>query len=448
MVWALAVTETVNYGVLLYAFAVFLTPMRRDLHASLGQLSGAFSLSVAVAGVLGPIAGAWLDRHGARALMTAGSLVAGFTVAGWSEVRSLPELYATFVGVGVASAAVLYDSAFALVNTWFRRDRNAALLTITMVAGLASTIFLPSTQALVSGLGWRHALWVLAMLCVLTALPHAILLRRHPSDVGHTPDGGALSRTDPTAPPPSTRPSPATPRPTPHEATAEFSPAATLTHPHGRPHFRDPDLLAALRQPPVRWLTVSTVTLSTAVTVVIVYLVSYLRATGYSPAAAATGAGAIGVLSVSGRLALTAFARRLRLARITAVMLGGQVAGIAALIWMPRPVGLVVFVLAFGAGFGVMTIARAALLGDYVAVGVFARVSGIQAMLSDAGRIAAPVVAGVVIGAAGYHAVLAGVAVMSAVAGAALLRADLQDRRRYPYQGPRVEPSDPVRDGS
>src|SRR4051794_25679086 len=189
MVWALSVTTTVSYGVLLYAVSVLLPPMRRDLHASLGALSGAISLSIAVAGLLAPFVGAWLDRHGARALMTAGSLVAAASVAGWSQARSLPELYLAFAGIGVASAALFYDSGFAVINTWFDRDRHAALLTLTVVAGFASTVFLPTTQALIDATGWRDALLVLAGLCGATALPHVLLLRRRPGDHG-TPSTG------------------------------------------------------------------------------------------------------------------------------------------------------------------------------------------------------------------------------------------------------------------
>src|SRR3954464_2970731 len=163
--------------------------MRRDLHASLGALSGAISLSIAVAGLLAPFVGAWLDRRGARGLMTAGSGIAALSVIGWSQARTLPELYLAFAGIGVASAAVFYDSAFAVINTWFDRDRHAALLTVTVVAGFASTVFLPTTQALAAAVGWRDALLVLAALCALTAVPHAVVLRRHPADHGYVADG-------------------------------------------------------------------------------------------------------------------------------------------------------------------------------------------------------------------------------------------------------------------
>ena len=402
MVWVLAGTTTVNFGVLLYAFSVILPAMRRDLHASLGELSGAVSLAIAVSGVLAPLAGAWLDRHGARALMTVGSIAAMVSVAGWSRADSLPALYLAFTGIGIASTAVLYDAAFAVVNTWFDRDRNAALLTVTVVAGLASTIFLPTTQGLIDAVGWRDALLVLAVMCGLTAVPHAVVLRRRPGDHGFAPDG--------------------------REAAAGASPAPEVQHAHGMLHLRDPLLRHALRLGSVRWLTASTVAVTTGVTVVIVYLVSYLHDRGYTPTEAAVGAGAIGVLSVTGRVVLTAMARRLRLARVAALMVAGQVAGVLMLMLLPRPWGLVLFVLTFGAGFGVMTIARAALLSDYVPGPVFARVSGVQALVVDVGRVVAPVSAGWLIAATGgYRSMLVAVMACSAFAAWALVMADRQD---------------------
>ena len=401
MVWALSVTTTVSYGVLLYAVSVLLTPMRRDLHASLGALSGAISLSIAVAGVLAPLVGAWLDRHGARALMTVGSVVAAASVVGWSQARNLPELYLAFVGIGLASAALFYDSGFAVINTWFDRDRHAALLTLTVVAGFASTVFLPTTQALVDSIGWRDALLVLAGLCGATALPHAALLRRHPGDHGYAVDGTEIDAL------------PATPAS--HQGEQWL-------------RLRDPELRGSLTAPTVRWLTVSTVAVTAGVTMIVVYLVTYLQSRGYSPSTAALGAGGIGVMSVSGRIAFTRLARRLRLARVAATMLVGQLIGIGMLSWLPRPWGLIVFVVSFGSAFGVMTIARPALLGGYVAPHVFARVSGVQAMLTDVGRIAAPVTAGALIAwTGGFGAMLVAVTVCSAVAAFALLRADGYD---------------------
>src|ERR687896_717903 len=122
-------------------------------------------------------------------------------------------------------AATLYEPALATLARWFERDRPRAVLLVTVAAGFASTIFLPLAAWLVDRVGWRPALLVLAgILAVATVLPHALLLRRRPEDLGLLPDG---------APP---------------GAGAEPSRPAAV---------RDVRLDEALRDPAFWWLTVA-----------------------------------------------------------------------------------------------------------------------------------------------------------------------------------------------
>jgi MFS family permease len=393
MVWGLAVTETVSYGVLYYSFAVFLVPMREELGASSAALSGALTLALALTGLGALVVGRWLDRFGARWLMTAGSLLGGASVVAWSQAQNLVQLYAAFAGIGLASAAVLYEPAYAVINTWFRRDRAKALLTLTVVAGFASTIFLPTSQFLIETQGWRSALLVLAAVVAACAVPHALLLRRAPADLGLAPDGRPdLPPSDAVRVPPST----------------------------------DGDLSAygstgsATRGPAVRWLTLSTALQMLANAAVSVFLVAYLLETGVAPGPAALAAGGLGALSVTGRVVLTVLAARMGIGRVTAAMVAGQALGVAMLFTLPQPAATVVFVLLFGVGFGVLNIARPALLGQYVPAGVFASVSGHQALAGQVGRVVAPVAAGALITAFGYGAAFSAIAAC-ALASAALL---------------------------
>lgn len=394
MVWALAVTETVSYGVLYYSFAVFLVPMREEFGASTAQLSGALTLALALTGLGGVVVGRWLDRFGARGVMTAGSLLGAASVVGWSQAQTLVQLYVAFTGIGLASAAVLYEPAYAVINTWFSRDRAKALFTLTVVAGFASTIFLPASQALIDGLGWRPALLVLAGVVAACAVPHAVLLRRSPSDLGLVPDGR-----------PQDDPGPSTPAPGP-PAEEDLSP------------YRGAG--AAWRRPAVRWLTLATALQMIANAAVSVFLVAHLLETGAPPGMAAAAAGGLGALSVTGRVVLTVLAARLGIGNVTAAMVAGQAVGVAALLLLPQPAATVVFVLLFGVGFGVLNISRPALLGSYVPAGVFATVSGSQALAGQFGRVVAPVTAGALITAFGFGVAFAGVAAC-ALAAAVLL---------------------------
>src|SRR5690606_39240509 len=139
----LAVTQTVGYGVLFYAFSVLLTPIAVDLGASTAAVAGAATVAILVGATAGIVAGRWLDRHGGRAIMTAGSVLGVAAVLAWSQVQTVGQLYAVFGLIGVASAGSLYEAAFAVVFAVAdggRRDRM--VLAITIVAGFASSIFM------------------------------------------------------------------------------------------------------------------------------------------------------------------------------------------------------------------------------------------------------------------------------------------------------------------
>ena len=182
IVGALAITQTVGYGTLYYGFAVFLVPLAADLKTSTTAVTGTFTASVLASAALAVPVGRWLDRHGGRALMTAGSLAGTLLLVAWSQVQTLGQLYAVQIGLGVASAACLYEAAFAVIIAWHTPGRRStALLTLTVVAGFASTIFLPLTGWLVHQHGWRTALLILAVVQgLLTTPPHAIVLRAAP----------------------------------------------------------------------------------------------------------------------------------------------------------------------------------------------------------------------------------------------------------------------------
>lgn len=400
MVWALAGTTTVSYGVLYYSFAVFLVPMREELGASTAQLSGALTLAMALTGLGAIVVGRWLDQWGARWVMTASSLVGASAVVAWSQAQNLLQLYLAFVGVGLASAAVLYEPAYAVINAWFRRDRPKALLTMTVVAGFSSTIFLPTSQLLIEALGWRTALLVLAGMVAGCAVPHAVLLRRTPVDLGTVPDG----RTEA----PTTDPDP--------------SPDDTYLPDTELASYRGAGVI--WRHPALRWLTLATALEMLVNAAVAVFLVAYLLESGAPPGLAAAAAGGLGVLSVAGRVVLCVLARRLGIGRVSAAMVTGQAVGVVALLQLPQPMASVVFVLLFGAGFGVIHVARPALLGSFVPAGVFASVSGHQALAGQVGRVVAPISVGALLTGFGYGLAFTAIAGCALAAAAFLVAAE------------------------
>lgn len=395
----LAVTETASWGVLYYAFAVFLVPMQEELGWSQPALTGAYSLGLLVSGLAAPLVGRWLDRHGPRGLMTIGSIVGAALLLVWASVEDLLIFYLVWVGIGLAMAATLYEPAFAVLAKWFERGRARALLLVTLAGGLASTIFLPLSAWLVEAQGWRGALFALAaILALLTILPHALVLRRRPEDLGLLPDGIGPTRL-------------------PQEETvrAPDEPRAEL---------RSVPLGAALRGMPF-WLLVGALSLGTlSQAAMYVHLIPYLAEKGYGLGSAATLTGLIGASQVLGRVVLTFLEDRLPRDAMMAGIFALQAAALVVLIWSRNPLGVLMFVLPFGAASGAVTISRALAVADFYGPAYYASIGGVVGMFVTGARTLAPVGAGVMSAALGSYApVLWTLAFGSALAAIAMFMA-------------------------
>src|ERR687889_856037 len=86
--------------------------------------------------------------------------------------------------IGPAMACTLYEPAYVTIDQWFAgRNTGTAIGVLTLVAGLSATIFIPLTQWLIEGMGWRNATLVLAavLLTVVGSLA-LVLLRDRPRE--------------------------------------------------------------------------------------------------------------------------------------------------------------------------------------------------------------------------------------------------------------------------
>jgi MFS family permease len=344
-----AITQTVGYGCLYYAFAVLLHPIAAALDASTATVTGALTLAVLTWAAMAVPVGRWLDRHGGRALMTTGSLAGVALLVAWSRVQTVWQLYVVFAGLGVAMAMALYEAATAVIVSWFDPARRAtAVLGMIAVAGFASTIFMPLTGLLEQAYGWRTTLLVLAGVYGAIAVPlHAFVVRR-PSG----PAPGALRST---------------------------------------PAQRRARVRAALRDVRFWCLATAFVAHSAAMSAMTVHLVGFLVHSGHPATFAATVAGLLGVLSVTGRLLLTAAQRRFPLHTIVAAVFVVQAAAALTLPWLgDSRSGAVVAVTGFGLGFGVASLATPGLLAGRYGTTAYATIAGTLATPVTIARAGAP----------------------------------------------------------
>jgi len=326
-------------------------------------VTGAFSLGLAVSALAALPVGRWLDRRGPRVLMTAGSCLGTVLCLTWARVESLPALYVVWFGMGFVMAATLYEPAFAAVVAWFPTGgRDRALLTLTLAAGLASTIFMPIEAWLLGRVGWRTAITLLAIVLGAVTIPLHALVLRHP--------------------------------------LGEREPARGAT---GRPQPASFTLGAAARTPVFWVLSVAFVVGNFATVSVTVHLIPYLADRGYAPALAAMMIGWMGAMQLPGRLFFVPVATWLGPRWVTAGVFATQAAALAQLPLVPRLPTLVPFVMMLGAANGMSTLARASSIAQIFGARHYGAISGAVALGANGARAVGPVGASLLVVALGSY---------------------------------------------
>ncbi|MGV2433628.1 MAG UNVERIFIED_CONTAM: MFS transporter [Anaerolineae bacterium] len=358
---ALAITETISYGVICYSFSVFLTSMEAELAWTRTEITGRFSLALMISGLMAYPVGWWVDRHGARGLMSAGAVGATALLIALSRVQTLPMYYLIWVGLGVCAEMLWYEPAFTVLAVWFRERRSQAMAIVTFTAGLASTIFLPLATYLLTQLGWRGATFALALLLGAVNLPlHALILRRRPSDLGLLPEGHALP-VDRTLPP---------------------------AHTHGM-SVRD-----ALRTPTYWQILLAFGLAGSAMSATRVHFIPLLVANGTNATAAASIAGLIGLMQVAGRVIYTPLERRFAFQRMAIIVFGMLMVSVVMLLAGTSMVWVFAFVGLYGMAVGAITLVRPSFLAELYGSAHYGQISSIQSALLTPLTTLAPVGAG------------------------------------------------------
>ena len=400
IVLALACTETISWGVLYYTFAVLMPSMEAELGWSRVAMTGAFSLALLLAGLAAPLFGRWLDRRGARVLMTLGSCLATALLFAWARVADLVTFYLIWAGLGLAMAAVLYEPSFVVVMAWFDRQRVRAMSIVTFVAGFASVIFIPLASYLARTQGWRAALVLLGLILGVGTIPlHALLLRRRPQDLGLLPDGAGAAATD---------------------ERLRAAPVRSL------------DLRAALRDQAFWWLTAAFTLSALAAVAITIHIIPFMLDRGYSAGFAAGTASLIGAMKFPGRLLFAPLESRMARRWIAALLALLQTLALLLLVIVPSAAGALAFAALFGAANGAITLARPALLAEYYGPAQYGSISGVLALFLAGAQALAPIGAGVLYAGFGsYTPVIWILAALSLVSVAAVSQARVHGGMKY-----------------
>lgn len=382
-IFALGCGQLINWGVMYFAFGVLLVPLEQYLNEPRWLVAGAFSLSLLVSAFAAPAIGRLADRGQGPAVMQAGGLIASALLIGWAAWPSLISTYVVWALLGLCGAAILYEPVFAIVGRAFSdpAGRMRAIATVTVMGGLASSVFLPGTAALTERLGWRGAAIAIGVLIAVSTLivwriafgdlewsaqtiREAIL-----SDAG---DGAAVSLANL------------------NRFAAVFAVSAIVN------------------------------------SAVASNMVAALIDGGFAPTPAASIAGLFGVMQLPGRLLMTRPAFTPGPVALITGSFAFQVAGLTALM-VHSTTALVAGVILFAIGAGLTTLARPYLVLQAYGPERAGHANGVIARAQQIARAAGPVSAAAAAGTTGYPVVFGALAALL-VAATAFIRIDSTKR--------------------
>ena len=179
VVWALGVTQVIGYGSLYYAFGVLAPDIAAEFGWPREWLYGALTAALLVGALVAPIAGSLSDSIGAARVMTFGSLGAAASLAICALASNAVVFLLGLVAIEIASAFVLYSTAFAAMAQLSERGSRQAITHLTLIAGFASSIFWPLTSFLNAGVSWQTVYLIYAGVNLAVCLPLHLWVSAH-----------------------------------------------------------------------------------------------------------------------------------------------------------------------------------------------------------------------------------------------------------------------------
>ena len=364
---AIGVGQLVNWGVLFFAFGALLVPVEAALDAPRWMVTGAFSLGLLISAIAAPAVGRIADRGQGPVVMQAGGFIAAGLLLLWAAVPTLPITYLVWAGLGGCMAATLYEPVFAIVGRAFddAETRLRAIATVTVMGGLASTVFIPGTALLVEQTGWRITVIVLALVLVLTTSLVTWLAFR-PLRVSTSDLHDAIFR----------------------DAGTRGSPAPMLA----------------------RYVAVFSIS-SVVNSALAANIVAALIERQLSPARASVIAGLFGVMQLPGRVLMTNRSFAPRPVPLLVVSFALQIAGLMTLM-LHEEAASWLGVMLFASGAGLTTLARPYLVLHVYGADRAGQINGMIARGQQLARAAGPVSAGAMAALTGYGKVFAALSLL------------------------------------
>ena len=161
--------QLINWGISFYMPGTFAGAIAADKGWSSPQIYLGLTLAMLIMAAVSPLVASLLARFGGRLVVTSGTLLIAASCAMMAWSPSLVGWYGAWLLTGVGMRLSLYDALFAAVVNLYGQQARKTISQITLAGGLASALFWPLGEALLTVMSWQDALRVYALFGLLSA---------------------------------------------------------------------------------------------------------------------------------------------------------------------------------------------------------------------------------------------------------------------------------------
>ena len=348
-------------GAFFYGFSALFDPIIEEFGWSRALTSVAFALQQGESGIAAPIVGVLVDKMGPRRIVIVGGVIygVGFLLLGY--IDGLWMFYMMFLVISVGSSGCNPIVTYIAAAQWFRRKRGRSMGIISLGSAF-SGIMVYLLVVLISQFGWRTTVQVLGIASWAVILPLALVFRHRPEQYGLLPDGDVAGTNSPV-----------------YSKRTEVD-------------FRFKEAVSTR----TFWYLGAVFTLCTLVHgAVISQLISALKLDGnVSLTVAGAAAAGVPLFSVIGRLGMGSLSDFVDKKTVVVASLAIQAIGLLLLANLATPLLAIGGAFFYGVGSGGVIPVRSALQADLFGARNFGTIQGGLRLLSTAGGVAGPIMAG------------------------------------------------------
>lgn len=179
-----------SHGLLSSGISVFDSAILSDLKIGRAELKFRDVVQLFAGGAWAIVIGFAADRLGPRTVIYAGLAVLAAVLVAYGQVTAVEQIYFLHFFLAFAYSSCHVVVVVLVLARWFEKRRSTALGIILAGESLGGAVLPVVLVTLIGELGWREAMYAMALAPVFLALMLVVFLRGTPEQHGQLPIGG------------------------------------------------------------------------------------------------------------------------------------------------------------------------------------------------------------------------------------------------------------------